>query len=323
MFPPLRLREALSLGGLTPRELAVRTWHKIDENEIQTRSAAIAFYAMLALVPFIGLILTLAVRLLPDLTGGSAQASAISNQTVQQFRATMQQALPKEASEEIERQIVDIQKKPPVGLISFGLAITLWLASSLFVAVIDALNRIYGVHERRGFVKLRLVAILMTVVQAVILIGSLVLIVAGPELFQWFGFRTANSWLATSTQYAIVLVMVLASFALTYFVAPDSDQKWEWITPGSLAGSILFLLATVLFRVYVQNFGNYGKTYGSLGGVMVLLFWFWISSLVLLGAAQVNKLIEDSSPLGKNVGQRTNPTEAPDFGVMKPEPANP
>ena len=79
---------------------------------------------------------------------------------------------------------------------------------------------------------------------------------------------------------------------------------------------------TFLFRIYVHNFANYDKTYGPLGGVMVLLFWFWISALVLLGSAQVNKIIEAASPLGKDVGQRVNPAEPPDFAAMKPEPAN-
>lgn len=117
--------------------------------------------------------------------------------------------------------------------------------------------------------------------------------------------------------------MVLLSFALAFYVAPDADQRWEWISPGSLAGSLMFLGATLLFRVYVHHFANYDKTYGPLGGVMVLLFWFWISALILLGAGQINKIIEDASPLGKNIGQRLNPAEAPDFASMKPEPANP
>ncbi len=323
MFLPLRLRQAFALGGLTPRELAVRTYRAIDENEVQTRAAAVAFYAMLALVPFIGLILFLAVQLLPDLAGVAGQAKGVGNMTVEQFQSTLSQALPPEASAEIEDQIKRLQTQPPVGLLSFGLAITLWLASSIFVAIIDAMNRIYGVKERRGFVKIRLVAIVMTVVQATILVGSLLIIVAWPYLLRWFGLGSSAAILATVAQYSVVALMVLASFALTFYIAPDADQRWEWLTPGSLAGTALFIGVTLLFRVYVHNFANYGKTYGPLGGVMVLLFWFWISALVLLGAAQANKIIEEASPLGKDYGQRTNPAEAPDFAKMKPVPANP
>jgi membrane protein len=323
VFPPLRLREAMSLGGLSPRELAIRAWRAIDDHEVQTRAAAVSFYAMLALVPFIGLVLTLAVQLLPDLTGSSQRVQGIGNMTVEEFRATLQRTLPPEASAEIEDQIVRLQAAPPVGLISIGLAITIWLSSSLFLAVIDAMNRIYGVKDRRGFVKLRLLAIFMTVVQAAILVGSLLVIVAWNSILERLGLADSSAVLATGALYATVTLMVLLSFALAFYVAPDADQKWEWITPGSIGGSILFLVATEAFRIYVHNFANYDKTYGPLGGVMVLLFWFWISSLILLGAAQVNKIIEEASPLGKNYGQRVNPAEAPDFAAMKAEPANP
>jgi len=322
VFPPLRLREAFKLGGLTPRELVMRTYRAIEDHEIQTRAAAVAFYAMLALVPFIGLIMFLAVQLLPDLTGTSGRPKGIGDLTVSTFERTLDQGLPPEASKEIKAQIGRLQSQPPVGVLSFGLVITLWLSSSIFVAIIDAMNRIYGVEERRGFVKIRLVAIVMTLTQAAILVGSLLVIVAWPFLLKWFGLRADVALLATVVQYAVLFVMVLLSFALTFFVAPDSDQRWEWISPGSLIGTALFLGVSLLFRVYVHNFANYDKTYGPLGGVMVLLFWFWISALVLLGAAQMNKIIEDASPLGKSFGQRINPTLAPDFASMKPEPAN-
>jgi membrane protein len=122
-------------------------------------------------------------------------------------------------------------------------------------------------------------------------------------------------------QACVIIVMVLLSFALTFYIGPDADQKWEWITPGSIAGSIAFLACTLLFRVYVQHFTDYNKAYGSLGGVMVLLFWFWVSSVVLLTAGQLNKVIEDASPLGKNYGQKTDPTEKPDYAEMAPEMA--
>lgn len=322
-FPPLRLRSAFTLGGLSPKELAVKTWRAMDDHEIQTRAAAISFYAMLAMVPFIGLVLTFAIQLLPDLTGMSARAKGLGNSTVEQFSSTLDKALPPEASSEIKKQIEIIQHNPPVGLISLGLAITIWLASSLFVAVIDATNRIYGVKERRGFVKLRLIAILMTILQAAILVGSLLVIVAWNSILARMNLGGAASALATAALYSTVFVMVLLSFGVSFYIAPDADQSWEWITPGSIVGSLLFLGATLLFRVYVHSFANYDKTYGPLGGVMVLLFWFWISSLILLGSAQVNKIIEEASPLGKNHGQRQASAEAPDFQSMKPELANP
>jgi membrane protein len=321
MFPPLRLREALTLGGLSPRELAMRTWAKINDHEIMTRAAAVSFYAMLALVPFLALVLTLTVQLLPDLTGLTGRETGIGSLTADELRQEIRTAFPKEAYDVVADQVARIQaqERPPLGLLLAGLAMTVWLASSLFVAIIDTMNRIYGVIETRSFLKIRLMAILMTFLQALILVGSLLAIVLWPQIIGWLGMSKPAALLATAVQWAVVTVMVLLSFALSFYVGPDADQRWEWITPGSLLGTVVFLAMTFGFRLYVQNFANYNKTYGSLGGVMVLLFWFWISSLVLLSAAQMNKVIEDASPLGKNYGQKVDPTETPDFSAMTPE----
>ena len=320
MFPPLRLRSALSLGGLTVRELTVRTWKKMNEHEIWTRAAAVSFYAMLALVPFLGLVLTFAAQLLPDVTRRTGE-KGVGNMTVGQLETTLRTFLPREADTVFEDQIARLQKEPPYGLISLGLAVTIWLASSLFLAVIDAMNRINGVVETRSFVKLRLMAIAMTVFQAVILVGSLVVVVAWPKIVAWMGLSAPAAIVASVVQWIVVFTVLLISFALTFYVAPDAETNWEWITPGSLFGTFVFVAATLLFRLYVQHFANYDKTYGSLGGVMVLMFWFWVSSIVLLTAAQTNRVIEDASPLGKNYGQRVDPTQAPDFAAIPPEPA--
>src|SRR5262249_33651006 len=149
-----------------------------NENEIQTRAAAVSFYAMLALVPFLALILTLTVQLLPDLTGLTGHKSAIGNLTADKLDLTLRQMFPDEAYQVIKGQIVRLQnqKQPPFGLLLAGLAVTVWLASSLFVAIIDAMNRIYGVTETRSFVKTRLIAIAMTCLEALILVGSLLVI---------------------------------------------------------------------------------------------------------------------------------------------------
>lgn len=323
MFPPIRLREAFSLGGLSVRQLATRTWALIGEHEIFTRASAVSFYAMLATVPFLALILTVAVQLLPDISGVAGE-KGVGNLTVEELRSTLSSLFPEEAYQVVSEQIERIQKQPPVGLLSIGLAISLWTASSLFLAVIDSLNVIYGVKESRPLWKLRLTAIAMTLVQAVILVGSLVVIVAGPMLFRWFGLSSQAAVLATVLQWVVVLVMILISFALSFYVGPDADQRWEWISPGSLFGSLVFLAASGLFRLYIQNFGSYDKTYGSLGGVMVLLFWFWVSSVVLLSSAQVNKVIEEASPLGKGHGQKKEVASEPlDLKSVAPEPAGP
>lgn len=320
MFPSIQLKSAWNFGGLSFRQLLARTWNKLNDNEILTRAAAVSFYAMLALVPMLALILTVTAQLLPDITGRGGKSVGIANITVEQLQQTLRRSLPEEGYKVVGEQIERMQKEPPFTLLSIGLVIALWTSSSLFLAIIDAMNRVYGVIETRSLVKLRLVAVLMTLIQSAILLGALIAIVGGPEILQWMGYHGNMVVLATVIQFVVVYVMVLLSFALTFYVGPDADQRWEWITPGSFLGTLVFLGGTFLFRLYIQNFSNYDKTYGSLGGVMVLLFWFWVSSVVLLTAGQMNKVIEDASPLGKNYGQKADTTDAPDFSSMTPTP---
>jgi membrane protein len=322
VFPPLRLREALTLGGLTVRELVVRTWRKMNENEIWTRASAISFYAMLAAVPFLGIVLLIVVQLLPDLTGRRGDNQITAN-AVAQLEATLQQLFPKDVNAIIVDQIARIQAEPPVGLLSIGLIITLWSASSLYLAIIDALNRIAGVTETRSYIKLRLVAILMTLIEASILVGSLVLILFWHFLLKKLGLSTTGQALATLILWTVLILMVSLSFAITYYIGPDAKQRWEWITPGSLLGTFAFLLSSLLFRYYIEHLTHYDKAYGSLGGVMILLFWFWISSTVLLAAAQINKVIEDASPHGMRYGQRESIPLAPDLSHAEPIPLGP
>lgn len=298
MIPPLRLREALTLAGLGPREAAKRTWKKIVQNEILTRAAAIAFYAMLALVPFLGLVITLIVQFLPDLTGRNP---AIEDATVRQVEASLSRLFPHEISGLIVDQIARIQSHPPVGLLSIGLVLSLWLASSLYLEIIEALNRVQGVAESRSLVHLRLVAALMTILQAVVLLGSFLTIVLWPQILRTLGIgqNPVVAAMITAVKFGALAVMILLSFALTYYVAPAVKERWEWITPGSLLGTILFLATSFAFRIYVQNWGNYDKTYGSLAGVMALLFWFWLVALILLGGAQLNQVIKSASSFAR------------------------
>jgi membrane protein len=321
-FPSLRIREALAMGGLSAAELGRRTWNQINENEIMTRAAAVSFYAMLTLVPFLGLVLTVTVQLLPDITGSKGRTTGIANLTTERFVAMLKEALPDDAYAVVADEVARLQHqvRSPLLLLLTGLAMTVWLASSLFVAIIDTMNRIYGVTETRSFLRIRLTAIVMTCVQAGILVGSLLAIVLWPLIVKWVGLSAPAAIVATAVQWLVVAVMVLLSFALTFYVGPDAEQRWEWITPGSVVGALIFLVASLGFRLYVQFVASFDTTYGSLGGVMVLLFWFWISSLVLLCAAQMNQVIEAASTLGKEYGQKVEPDDPPDFSAIPPEP---
>jgi membrane protein len=289
-----RLFSAMNLGGLTLMEASRRTWAKIVEHEILTRAAAITFYAIAALVPFLALVFLLGAHLLPWIAHGESVDPV----------EPLEMLLPPEAAAMLGGELENIRQRPSPGLLSFGTIALLWLSSSLFVAVMDAMNRIMGVEETRPYWKQRAVAVAMTLILAVILIAVLASTILWPQILGWLKLDAVTAFLATAIHALTVFVMVLIGFAVALYFAPDAEQRWEWITPGSLLGSLILICVSFLFRFYVQRWGDYGATYGSLAGIVVLTSWMWLCSVELLAVAEFNKVIEDASPLGKDYGHR-------------------
>jgi len=288
------LFSAMNLGGLALAEALRRTWAKINEHEILTRAAAITFYAIAALVPFLALVFLIGAYLLPWLTDGRSINPV----------EPLEMLLPPEAAAMLAGELENIRQRPSPGLLSFGTLALLWLNSSLFVSVMDAMNRIMGVEETRPYWKQRLIAIAMTLILAVILIVVLASTILWPQILGWLKLDAVTAFLVTAIHALTVFVMVLICFAVALYFAPDAEQRWEWITPGSLLGSLVLICVSFLFRFYVQRWGDYGATYGSLAGIVVLTSWMWLCSVELLVVAEFNKVIEDASPLGKDYGER-------------------
>lgn len=264
-------------------KIAKHTYHDVLANELLTRASGIAFGAMMAAVPFLALVITISALVLPA-------AGVDGKDLLHSLEALLGTVFPEEAHLVIEEQIARLQSNQPIAVMSISLAITLWLASGLFAAVIDGLNRIYGVKDTRPYWKFRLTAMWITIVQSVILLGAVVAIFAFPLLVDWIGVTFNVPGMATYVTWFIIFMMVLASFALLFAAGPDVKQAHRWVTPGSVFGAAIFLLTTYGFQLYVKNLAHYDVTYGSLGGVMMLMFWLYISSLVLLVAGQVNKI---------------------------------
>jgi membrane protein len=260
----------------------------MNEHAILTRAAAITFYAIAALVPFMILLIALVARVFPWLAGGAASSH---------LGQPLEELLPEDANRFIEGQIARLRAQPATGLLSVGLAAMLWLTSSVFVEIIDAMNCILDVRESRPYWKRRALAMVMTVSQAAILAAAVLSIVAWPQIVRQLHLGAPGAILATFAHQLTVLVVILFSFGLALYIAPDADQRWEWITPGSLGGTVVLVGVSFLFRAYVQNWGNYGATYGSLAGVIVLMSWLWLCSTVLLTAAELNAVIKSASPV--------------------------
>jgi membrane protein len=291
-FSVAHLPSRLRLGELPIRTVLYRTWIRSERHDLMTRGAAIAFYALAALVPFLALLIALSARWLPWIMQHVGATSATELQPLDPMRGL----LPAGAFTLISDEFKELRDHPPVGLLSFSLVLTLWLSSSVFVEVIAAMNAIRGVVETRPFWKRRLIAMVMTLAQAAILIGSVATIVGWPLIVRLLGLSHPAAILATAIHAITVFLVVLFSFALTLFVAPNARLSWKCVAPGSLAGTIVVLVVSLIFRFYTQRWGNYSATYGSLAGIILLMTWIWLCSVVLLYAAELNKVIEDATP---------------------------
>jgi membrane protein len=311
-FSPERLWSALHLGGLSAREAAVRTWTRINDHEILTRAAAITFYAVAALVPFLALMISLTVH---SLAWIMREIGVDQSQSGSDPIELLRDLVPADALSVIARELNRLREQPPTGMISLGLAALLWLSSSAFVGIIDAMNVIRGVQETRPFWKRRLIAMLMTVSQAAILIGSVGTFLAWPQILNLLGLSQPAAILATFIHGLTVFFMVLMSFALALYFGPDDAKlRWEWITPGSLLGTLALCGVSLLFRIYVQHWGNYSATYGSLAGIVVLMSWLWLCTVELLVAADLNKVVEDAARLRGLYHQERRPAHTAALG---------
>ena len=216
--------------------------------------------------------------------------------------------VPPEALSIITDQLKKISEGQKGGLLTLGMAATLWSTSAAMTAIIDTLNSAYDIEEGRPWWKVRLIAIALTVGVAIFILVSFALILIGPRLAEYIAYWTflgpVFEWTWKILQWPLVFALASTGIAIVHYYAPDAEQDWVWLTPGSVFATTLWLLASLGFKYYVANMGNYTETYGVIGGVMVLMLWFYISGLVILIGAEMNAVIEHASPYGKAPGEK-------------------
>jgi membrane protein len=184
--------------------------------------------------------------------------------------------------------------------------------------LIEALNRAYDIEEGRPWWKVRITAIGLTIGLAVFALAAFTLVVAGPELAEGvagrFGLGPAFAWTWKIVQWPIAFALIAFAVGLVYYFAPDAEQEWTWVTPGALLATVLWLIGSLAFRFYIVNFTSYEESYGAIGGVMVLLLWFYMSGLAIIVGAEMAAEIEHASPWAKDPGEKV-PGEKKKIGL--------
>jgi membrane protein len=294
-----------NLGGLGVRELARRVYQEINDDEVLDRAAALAYYLVFALFPTL-LFLTALLGLLP--------LPGLMDRLFQYVDRT----LPGDAASVLRRTLDEIQRNARGGLLSVGALGALWASSSGMSSMIAAINVAYDVGDRRSWWKRRLIALLLTVGLGIFILAALVLLVFGGKIGEvvagqlGLGAYFTTAWNIVSA--LLVVGCVLFGLAMVYYLAPDAKQHWWWVTPGSVTALVLWLGLSFGLRIYVTHFANYSATYGSIGGVILLILWLYLSGVVLLLGAEINAEIEHAAAergavTAKAAGEKAAPAD--------------
>ncbi len=286
----------------TPSEIPKRGWfdivkrvfREISDDNVSIISAGVAFYAFLAIFPAIAAII-------------SIYGLVVDPQTVQQQLSSVTEVLPEQASRLMRSQLGEIVKGSSTALgwgLFLSVLLSLWSANRGTSALFEGLNVVYDEKNRRGFIKNTALSLLFTLLGVIVAIISIALVIALPALAGGLGvsgvFMATLMW----SRWVLLAGLIMLSLAALYRFAPDrKDPKWQWVSWGSALATILWIGGSLVFSYYVDNFGNYNATYGSLAAVVILLFWLYLSSFVILIGAEFNSEIEHQTSVDTTTGK--------------------
>ena len=244
-------------------------------------AAQIAYYLMLALFPFLLFLLSL--------------ISYLPIRGPDQVLQSMREALPGETYGFVSGTVHMILSQREGGILGLGLLAALWSGSMGVGALITTINRAYNIHPKRNILKQKALSIVLTLGVSGFVILSSLLVLSGPDfshkVFQTLGMAgdTHNVW--ATLRVPLVLTMNLLALSILYFFAPEAKQRYVWILPGTVTTTLLWFLASSLFRVFLRNFGTYNVTYGAIASFIILMVWLWVSGFLFLLGAEINALM--------------------------------
>jgi membrane protein len=265
------------------KQILARTFERINEDRILATAAGVVFYGLLAIFP--------ATTALVSSYGLFADPSTIAGNL--QSLALM---LPDGSFAVVQDQISRVLAKETTTLgtiFVLGLLIAIWSANAGMKAIFDALNVVYEVKEKRGFLRLNLTSLAFTIAALTAVLLMIAGVVAVPLALQWLGLGERAEWIIILGRWPALLFLLLTALGLLYRFGPSRpNAHWEWFSVGALAASLLWLVSSLLLSWYLSNFASYTATYGSLSAAIGLMIWMWMSAIVVLCGAELNSEIE-------------------------------
>lgn len=287
-------------------ELFKRAVREAIADDILDLSAQQAYYFFFSLFPALLALISL------------ASFFPVANLTDEVVRM-LGRVAPGDVIQIINDQLRKISGDRAGGLLTLAFALALWSSAGAMVSMITTLNKAYGITESRPWWKVRLIAIALTIGLALFVLLSIALMIAGPgfaqALAERVGLGPAFVWTWSILRWPVIFILIATAIALVYYFAPDAEQEFVWITPGSVLATTLWIAVSYGLKSYFQMMGSYTETYGVVGAVMVLLLWFYLTGIALLLGAELNAEIEHASPYGKDVGEKV-PGEKKKIGAL-------
>jgi len=255
---------------------------RIKEDRIFGRAAQLSYYFLLALFPLL--------LFLINILGYMAQRGTLFRNKLLVYLGAL---MPSSAFELVRATVDEISISRGTGKLSFGLLAALWAASNGMGAISDTLNTAYNVRESRRWWRVRVISVCLTIALAILIVAALAIVLLGGTIGEAlavrYGFGSLFTTMWRVVQWPIALIFVLTTFNLIYNFAPNiTPAARRWITPGAFVGVALWLVVSFGFRLYLGFFDSFSVTYGSLGAVIVLMLWFYLSGVAILIGGEVN-----------------------------------
>jgi membrane protein len=285
-----------------PQEIPPHGWKVIikrayadgSEKNLSLVAGGVTYYVLLALFP--------GLAALVSIYGLVADPSQVEKEV-----GAMSGLLPGSSSDLISGELHQLVSSSGSALsigVVVGLLLSIWSASRGMSGMISALDIAYGQQERRSWFRFNLVAIVLTLGLIVGGMVSIALIAGLPAMLSGVGVSSTTKWVAYIVEWPLLIVFVMTILAVLYYYAPDHDEpQWRWISPGAVVATLLWVVASILFTIYVAHFSDYNKTYGSLGAIVALLTWLWLSAYVVLLGAEINAGAERLTRPGATEGR--------------------
>lgn len=302
------LHSLWDLQGVSFRDIAVRTWKNFLADNLVGRAAELGFYFLFALFPTL--------FCASSVLGLAAQSASSIYDKLLHYLSVV---IPHAAMGTVLSTFNETTAAATSGKLTFGIVAALWSASVGFSAIQDSLNTVYKITETRSYVRARISAIGVTVVLAVLVTVTLSCLLASDFFARIARDHIYHHFLANGTVvvircmgWLVAMALVTLFFAVIYYWGPDVKRnRWRWLTPGSAIGIVVWILTSIGFRVYLHFFNNFSVTYGSLGAVIILLTWFYITGLTLLLGAEINSQIEAAAAEKRLLDEQALPVSLP------------